>query len=234
MGYDQEITPSMGPDVAFPCIWQQIKSQDTTIRTASFTNWNWFWYVTSLGLPTALDYDYYCDDYTTCDEQLVLAATEYLENAIRSADSTYTFVYIGNIDGTGHRSGWCGRQYMSAVDEADRLVGLLMDVVDRAELDVDPDRIPAKITVMLGTDHGGHLFTHWSFQDSDLIIPSFIRGPRISSGSGGGQQFRHEVNNVDYAPTAMEWLGLKPNPWWHGRVLEQAMEQSKNREKNSS
>lgn len=211
--------------MAFPCIWQQIKSQDVTIRTASFTNWNWFWYVTSLGLPTALDYDFFCDDYSTCDEQSVLAAVDYLENALVSAESTYTFIYIGNVDGTGHSTSWCGPEYMAAVDEADRLVGLLMDVVDRAELDTDPDRVPAKITVMLSSDHGGHDSGHGSFQDSDLIIPGFIRSPR-SYGGGGGEQFRHEVSNVDYAPTAMEWLGLKPSPWWQGRVLKQAMEQS--------
>ena len=163
-------------------------------------------------LPTALDYDFYCNDYNTCDEELVLTAAKYLEDALISSDSTYTFVYIGNVEGTGHTSGWCGTEYMAAVDEADRLVGILMDVVDRAELNTDPDRQPAKVTVMLSTDHGGLARTHGLPIDTDLIIPgllpAFIRGPR-TTGDGGGTEFRHEVSNVDYAPTAMEWLGLK-------------------------
>ena len=41
LGFSQQITPSVGPDVAFPCIWQNIKHQDDTVRTASFTNWDW-------------------------------------------------------------------------------------------------------------------------------------------------------------------------------------------------
>jgi hypothetical protein len=222
LGYIQDITPSSGIEVPFPCAWQQIKSQDAGIRTASFTNWDWFWYVTSLGLPTALDYDHYCHDYNTCDEELVNATADYLENVFRSSDSSYTFVYIGNVDGTGHSNGWCGPKYMAAVDEADRLVGLLMDVVDRAELDTDPDRLPAKVTVMLSVDHGGTAFGHGSYTDSDIVIPAFVRGPRVTS-SGGGSQFKHEVKNVDYVPTAVEWLGVKPNPWWRGRVIKQAM-----------
>jgi len=229
MGYNQPITPSMGPSVGFPCAWQHIKSQDAGIRTASFTNWEGFDYITSYGLPTALDYDFFCYDYSTCDEELVLAAADYIEQAMNSAESTYTFIYIGNVDGTGHSSGWCGTEYMSYVDEADRLVGLLMDVVDRVEVG-DTSREPTKVTVMLSADHGGHLRTHGSYLDSDIIVPAFIRGP-LATGGGGGKKFRHEVRNVDYLPTAMEWLGLKPNPWWKGRVLEESLELSKHESK---
>jgi len=225
MGFSQDITPSTGPNVGFPCVWQHIKSQDAGIRTASFTNWQWFNYITSYGLPTALDYDFYCHDYQTCDEKLVHNAVDYIEGAMSAAESTYTFVYIGNVDGTGHSDGWCGTKYLSAVDEADRLVGLLMDVVDRVEVG-DTGREPTKVTVMLSSDHGGHNTGHGSFQDSDLIVPAFIRGP-LATGGGGGKKFRHEVSNVDFVPTAMEWLGLKPNPWWRGRVLKESLEPSK-------
>jgi len=211
--------------VGFPCAWQHIKSQDAGIRTAAFTNWDWFHYITSFGLPTALDYEFYCDDYSVCDEELVLTAADYVEQATNSAESTYTFVYIANVDGTGHSYGWCGTEYMSYVDEADRLVGLLMDVVDRVEVG-DASREPTKVTVMLSTDHGGHDYGHGAFQDSDLIMPAFIRGPRVST-VDRGVQFRREVRNVDFVPTATEWLGLKPNPWWTGSVLEQSMGRSK-------
>jgi predicted AlkP superfamily pyrophosphatase or phosphodiesterase len=216
MGFKELITPSTGPSVAFPCIWQQIKSQDSTVRTATFTNWDWFWYVTSMGLPNAIDFDYYCDNYATCDPELVSRAADYLNRTLigSTAESSYTFVYIGNVDEFGHTYGWCTPKYMEEVDIADQLVGQLLDVVDASGL-ADTD-----VTVMLSSDHGGHLRGHGAETDSDIVIPAFVRGPGIRR----GVEFRHEVSNVDYVPTAMEMLGLKPSPWWKGHVLWEAFE----------
>lgn len=235
-GFRQSLTPIVGLDVPLPNIFHQIKSQDAAgVRTASFTNWEWFRYMTSLGYPTAVDHDYYCHMYDWCDRQLVAAAVAYLDVALRSADASYTFVYIGRVDADGEQKGFCGPEYMKSVDEADRLVGLLMDAVDRAERSPGPGR-RSGVAVMLTSDHGGHDHSHFSFQDSDVVVPAFVRGPRATGSGGGvereagnGSMFRREIRNVDYAPTAVEWLGLKPSRWWKGDVMDEEVERSRRR-----
>jgi predicted AlkP superfamily pyrophosphatase or phosphodiesterase len=169
-----------------------------------------------MGLPNAIDFDYYCNYYTTCDPELVSRAADYLNRTLigSAAESSYTFVYIGNVDEFGHTYGWCTPQYMDQVDIADKLVGQLLDVIDASGL-ADTD-----VTVMLSSDHGGHLNRHGNHTDSDIVVPAFVRGPGIRR----GVKFRHEVSNMDYAPTVMEMLGLKPNQWWKGHVLWEAFE----------
>ena len=214
MGFDADISPTIGTSVPFPCVWNAIKSQDNGIRTAAFTDWDWWWYVTSMGLPGSLDYDFYCiGGYEECDDQEIGNATSYLRQVFASAASSYTFVYILSVDETGHRFSWCGDRYMSAVDVADQQVGLLLDVIDEAGL-------TDEVSVIISSDHGGRLFGHGRWEDSDLFIPVFIKGPSIRK----NQEFQSEVRNVDLSPTAMELLGLKQNPWWKGNVIWEAFE----------
>jgi len=213
MGFREPITPSMGLTVPFPCVWHEIKAQDRTIRTATFTNWNWFYYITSMGIPNALDHDFYCSDQHTCDQELVNASIAYLKQNFRSTESSYTFVYIGNVDETGHKYGWCKKEYLAEVDLADKQVGQLLDVVDASGL---ADRI----TVMVSADHGGFGTSHGAHADSDIIVPVFIRGPGIRRGT----EFRHEVRNIDFPPTALESLGLRQSKWWKGDVMWEAFE----------
>ena len=82
------------------------------------------------------------------DTFIVGNATEYLRNILVSAESSYTFVYLLNVDNTGHTSGWCGSSWMSAVDHADDHVGLLLDVLEELGI-ID------EVTVLLSADHGG-------------------------------------------------------------------------------
>lgn len=41
----------------FPCIFQSLKSQDTSIHTASFYDWNWLKYMANRGAPGSVDND---------------------------------------------------------------------------------------------------------------------------------------------------------------------------------
>ena len=46
---------------------------------------------------------------------------EYLPSVFSDAPKSYSFIYLGNVDDTGHFSlgGWCGSQYSDAVAAAD-------------------------------------------------------------------------------------------------------------------
>ena len=84
MGFPQSITPKTGTHIPLPCIWHALKSQDVNLRTATFTDWDWFWYITSMGLPGSIDHDVYCQTaihgkYRDCDTSLVVNASAYLD-----------------------------------------------------------------------------------------------------------------------------------------------------------
>ena len=216
LGFEATIQPITGDIIPLPCIWQEIKSQDPNIRTATFTDWDWWWYVTSMGIPGAIDFDFFCaprldGGYQQCDANSVGNATRYLKQVFHSSESSYTFVYLTNVDATGHSSGWCGPEYQRAVDVIDGLVGQLLDVIDKAGL-------TDEVTVLLNTDHGGHGLMHGSWQNSDLVVPLFVRGPGFKK----NEEFKNEVRNWDMAPTALEVLGIRQSPWWKGEVLTEA------------
>ena len=132
---------------------------------------------------------------------------------LRSAESSYTFVYIGDVDESGgHQAGWCSSDYLKVVDYSDELVGRLLDIVDASGR--------TDVAVLLNTDHGGHNHTHGLPLDDDLRIPIILRGPEIRR----DVKFRGNVRNLDLAPTIAEMLGLAASPQWSGRVLWEAFE----------
>lgn len=151
-GAQRDITPVLGKDVSFPCIFDVIKGQDANIRTALFYDWEFFKFIGNKGRPGTVDKEYYVapklTNWLESDTLVVANATEYLSNVLISAETSYTFVYLVNVDNTGHLRGWCGNAWMKAVQSADEHVGLLLDVLD--ELGMTDD-----VTVLLSADHGG-------------------------------------------------------------------------------
>ena len=79
---------------------QHLKSQDDGIRTAAYYDWVWLETLASKGYPGYVDKDrkYSLDLYPLWDPVLARNAADYLENVIPSAERSYTFVYLGNVD----------------------------------------------------------------------------------------------------------------------------------------
>ena len=67
---------------------------------------------------------------------------------------------------------------------------------------------------MIGTSHG-------KYEDSDITIPFFIRGPGIKE----NYELKLPVHSVDIVPTATWAMGLDANPWWRGRPVREAFKQ---------
>ena len=57
-------------------------------------------------------------------------ATEYLKNIVGAADHSYTFLHSSWLDFAGHGKGFCGKEYLEAVDLVDKWVGQLLDAVN--------------------------------------------------------------------------------------------------------
>ena len=72
-------------------------------------------------------------------------AAEYIERE-RPA---FCFVYMGDLDGAGHRHGWLSPEQLARMEEIDAAVGRLIAALERAD-------IRSKTLLIVTSDHGGH------------------------------------------------------------------------------
>jgi hypothetical protein len=107
------------------------------------------------------------------------AATEALTQQLRSdSPFAFSFLHLPQPDSVGHRSKWMSRRYLSAVEQADRLVGEVL-----AAIASSPERT-ADTAVILTTDHGGHKNGHGDrTRLENYRIPFIVWGPGIAAGA---------------------------------------------------
>ena len=214
LGYSQPLTPVTGNYSSLPCIFKELKSQDPSIRTASFYNWGWLTYMSNQGYPGAVDYEVKkLDAPVITDEFLAGSTKRYLKSLYATTEKSFTFLYFENVDSFGHGFSWCNFMYNLAVGQVDRQIGIILDAIE--EVNKENDTL-----VIVTSDHGGGPHGHGRYQDSDVLIPMFLKGPGIKK----GHKFQRTVYNVDIVPTIMHALGYKPNPFWVGRVMDDAFE----------
>ena len=65
-----------------------------------------------------------------CDQEIADDTVEYLREVLTSTYKSYTFMYLGDVDDTGHFNRWCESAYMTAVDNSDAQVGQVLDLLD--------------------------------------------------------------------------------------------------------
>jgi len=145
--------------------------------------------------------------YPEGDRRSVATAADLLERQPVDA----AFVYVGNIDVVGHDTSSLSAEYRTAIEEADRLVGDLVDAVRRR-----PQFDREDWLVLMSTDHGrsddgGH------GEESEAELTIFYLASRLSR---GGVQLADRSAIVDVAVTALAHLGITIEPDWDldGRV----------------
>ena len=217
MGFKADITPVTGPNRPFPCVFEMIKIQNSSIKTAAFYDWDWLAFLMNKGNPGQLDTDYFCtpreeSDMSLCDRYITNNVSSHLTKMFQlTGQKSYTFAYLGNLDETGHKYGWCGTHYKQEVGVIDHYVDEIMDIIES-------QGVMNRTLIILSADHGGEGRGH-GFQDNNcLLIPMFIRGPMVLK----NHKFKMAVRNMDIVPTALYALGLRPSVWWTGRVMTEA------------
>lgn len=128
---------------------------------------------------------------------------------IRERRPALLFVHLPGVDAAGHACGWMSPEYLAAVEEADRAVGVLLEALEEAG-------IASRTAVLLVSDHGGHGRVHGSSLPEDTSIVWILWGPGIASGEIVG------VRIYDSAPTVLYLLGLPVPVQWRGRVVREA------------
>jgi hypothetical protein len=144
--------------------------------------------------PDRLTFTSYGIDCERGDE----AATVDAERELVAADYDVAFVYLGDVDETGHEVG-VGAEYTAAVERADARVGRLL-----AALRARPSYDDEAWTVILVTDHG-HVDEGGHGGDSDVERTAWIAacGPGIVAGSEMGT-----LRHVDVTAHVYEAVGL--------------------------
>jgi predicted AlkP superfamily pyrophosphatase or phosphodiesterase len=126
------------------------------------------------------------------------AATVDAERELTAADYDVAFVYLGDVDETGHELG-VGTHYTAAVERADARVGRLV-----AALRSRPGFAEEAWTVIAVTDHG-HVDEGGHGGESDVERTAWIAacGPGIVAGVEMGT-----LRHVDVAAHVFEAVGL--------------------------
>lgn len=168
-------------------------------KCAIFYDWE---QLRDLTRPGSLDYSFFCSGanstYAETDHRVTDAAITYLTEQ----HPDFTFLYLGNPDETGHRFGWMGAEYLSAVDGAwDEIARVL-------------DKLPDDYTVILLADHGGHDRIHGTDCHEDMTIPLIIHGERFPPNST-----LENASILDIAPTVAQLLEVAPDREWEGKSL---------------
>jgi arylsulfatase A-like enzyme len=157
----------------------------------------------TLARPGTVDLVRYVNE---SDEEIVRVA---LEEA--SSGFGVLFVHLILPDFFGHSAGWMSPAYLQGIGRDDAAVGTLIDGLREAGL------LEGAI-VILTADHGGHDFTHGTYQKEDMTIPWIIYGFGVLE----GVPIEVPVSIMDTAATGVWALGLAVPMDWDGRPVVEA------------
>ena len=135
---------------------------------------------------------------TEADRKLTDFAIPY----IRSELPDFTFLYLGETDGSGHANAWMSDGYMETLRTA-------WDCIERVY-----ENLPEDYTLIVTADHGGHARTHGSDLPEDMLIPLFLYGKRFEENA------EMETASIkDIATTVAALLDVPAADEWEGTVL---------------
>jgi predicted AlkP superfamily pyrophosphatase or phosphodiesterase len=117
-----------------------------------------------------------------------------------AGDVDALFLFLDGPDAAGHAEGFGGAAYVSAVRDADRALGRLLDVVAARTSFAREDW-----QIVVTTDHGGAGREHGGTSDAETTIP-FLVASRHAAGRAEGA----DVRNVDVTPTVLAHFGIDP------------------------
>ncbi len=122
-----------------------------------------------------------------------------------------TFIHLDHVDHAGHEHAHGSPQYVAAVEEADRLTGVVIQGLKDSGL-------WEQTVLLLTADHGGTGKKHGGATMAEIEIPWVIHGPGIRK----GHRIASPVNTVDTAPTILRLLGVKAPACWVGKPVAEA------------
>jgi len=176
------------------------KAQNPEIKTACSYSWS---QIKSYIEPKNVDYSFSGNEN---DASVASAMTGF----IKAHKPELMFAHFDAIDKAGHHHGWGSDEYYAAAKTVDDHVGELLSALSSAG-------IKSRTLVILTADHGGKGHDH----EAELPIVEEIPAIFYGSGAKDGVTVSDTISNKDFAPTALNALGLKPGQYMHGNVLSE-------------
>jgi arylsulfatase A-like enzyme len=139
---------------------------------------------------------------------LVLA--EHAARHLADKKPDFTFVYLERTDKIGHKFGYMSREYLTAIETADRAVGRIVDELKALDL-LD------QYTIIIQSDHGGIDYQHTRVIPDVMTVPWIAAGPDII----GSHTIAADVSVLDTAPTLARIIGIPLHPSWEGKVIDE-------------
>lgn len=119
-----------------------------------------------------------------------------------------TFIHFDQPDGAGHGIGHDTPEYYEAVEEIDRLIGLVMDAVEQSDMSDDT-------IIILSSDHGGVDKGHGGKSLLEVEIPWIISGKGIPAKG----MLSSSIVTYDTGSTIAYLLGVEQPQFWTGRPV---------------
>lgn len=196
-----EIAPvAVGSGGIFPTIFGLLREQRPKSEIGVFHDWNDYGRLFERAAVNVIE-----------DSNGPTNAVRHAVAYIEAKKPTFTFIHMDHVDHVGHELGHGTPAYYESVDVADRLIGEVLEGLNRAGL---ADRT----IVLVTSDHGGVGTKHGQATMAEIEIPWILHGPRVKR----GHELQSPVNTYDTAATAAHILGVKPHPAWIAKPILEA------------
>lgn len=139
------------------------------------------------------------------------------KNVIRRASHYFSrktpdllFLHLDHVDHAGHEHGYGSDAYNQAVEEADRLIGVLLQHVEKSGK-------MERTVVLITSDHGGVGMGHGGDSDAERLVPWILVGKKLAHG-----ELNVPIRTYDTAATLAHILRIAPPACWRGKTIHQA------------
>jgi predicted AlkP superfamily pyrophosphatase or phosphodiesterase len=189
----------------YPHFFARLKQRHPQARTVSLVTWTPIEerMVRSADVHEAFASNN-AEEYIAGDARAARRAAELLEHA----DPTAMFLYLGQVDETGHKHGFhpSVRPYLDAIERVDTLMGDVLAAIRRRQTYAAEDWL-----VIVTSDHGGRGTDHSKGHQVPEIRNSFliVSGPSAARGRLEGP-----VYIVDAPVTGLVHLGVELDEAW--------------------
>lgn len=194
-----------GPVVAgregiFPTIFSVLRNKMPKAEIGVVYDWDGFGRLVE---KTCINYDY----HSAGERDAANKAGEY----IKAKKPAFLFVHLDHVDHAGHELGHGSGGYYKAVEEADSLIGQIIQAARDAGI--------ADETVFIVTaDHGGKGKGHGGESLAELEIPFILYGKNIKP----NKEILQPVYTYDNAATVAFIFGAETPYAWIGRPIKHA------------
>lgn len=189
----------------YPPFFKYIEDYDSTLHTASISQWFMIYYKISRGF---VDSNIFVLDET---KHVTEATVEYLSNR----DPDALFIHFDDVDHAGHANGFAPDipEYMEAIEKVDAGIGEIMST-----LEARPNRAEENWLIIVTTDHGGIGTSHGgnTFEEENIFyIASGDYIPNMEITKQGDEDYSNTPKLVDVAVTALHHLCIPVQAEWN-------------------